>query len=474
VRSAGADASVPLGNSRDGWDETRVEAARRQLLAKIELGLWTPRQAAAGTGATPEEPTIRRLATDWLFARELNPAIRDRTIELNTSQLTRYVLPFFGELKPSQISPDRVKAYRERLHSENAAIRTAEASGRPLRDAQTGRRLRTLSNESINKTLQVLAMILDDAEDSGWVDRNVARGRRMREPRERRRNRGALDVDEFLDLLEAADQLDRRHRPATLERGAQVRALRDEAGLEWKAIATKLKISTGTAVYLYDARAESLASHGPRRAIIATLGLAGIRVGELCALNYQDLSLTKDRLYINDAKTEAGIRSVDIHPRLREELTAYYATRRSGDLASPAFPTRTGTRRDRSNVLARVIRPAVTRANQLRADRNDPPIRAHVTPHAFRRAYITFMIAAGYDIPYVQAQVGHVDPSTTLGIYAQLMARRDRDELRAEIRELLGVTSPSDRPRPSASPRRTVAALPSGLEKAPKGPTLLP
>lgn len=49
------------------------------------------------------------------------------------------------------------------------------------------------------------------------------------------------------------------------------------------------------------------------------------------------------------------------------------------------------------------------------------------------------MVAAGYDLPYIQAQVGHRDPSTTLAIYAQVIARPDRDRLRAEIRQLLGV-----------------------------------
>jgi hypothetical protein len=51
------------------------------------------------------------------------------------------------------------------------------------------------------------------------------------------------------------------------------------------------------------------------------------------------------------------------------------------------------------------------------------------------------MIAAGYDLPYVQAQVGHDDPNVTLSMYAQVMRRADRDELKAEIRELLGVSS---------------------------------
>jgi hypothetical protein len=85
-----------------------------------------------------------------------------------------------------------------------------------------------------------------------------------------------------------------------------------------------------------------------------------------------------------------------------------------------------------------VITPVVFRANEIRAAEHLPPIRAHVTPHTFRRTYITYMIAAGYDLPYVQAQVGHADPALTLAVYAQVMRRADRDELKAEIRGLLG------------------------------------
>jgi integrase len=66
-----------------------------------------------------------------------------------------------------------------------------------------------------------------------------------------------------------------------------------------------------------------------------------------------------------------------------------------------------------------------------------PPILADVTPHTLRRTYITFMPAAGYDLPYVQDQVRHRDPTTTLAIYARVIRRPDRDELRSEIRTLL-------------------------------------
>ena len=48
------------------------------------------------------------------------------------------------------------------------------------------------------------------------------------------------------------------------------------------------------------------------------------------------------------------------------------------------------------------------------------------------------MLAAGFDVPYVQDQVGHLDPTTTLAIYAKVIRRPDRDSLRAEMRALLG------------------------------------
>ncbi len=73
-----------------------------------------------------------------------------------------------------------------------------------------------------------------------------------------------------------------------------------------------------------------------------------------------------------------------------------------------------------------------------------------MTPHTFRRTYITYAIAAGLDTPYVQAQVGHTDPTVSLAVYAQVMRRPDRDQLRAEIREVLGVDQATSQELPSS------------------------
>lgn len=52
------------------------------------------------------------------------------------------------------------------------------------------------------------------------------------------------------------------------------------------------------------------------------------------------------------------------------------------------------------------------------------------------------MLAAGFDLPYVQDQVGHSHPTTTLAIYARVIRRSDRDAMRAEMRTLLGEDMP--------------------------------
>jgi hypothetical protein len=178
-----------------------AERARQQLLAKIDLGLWQPGQAPGGIDFE-REPTFAELATDWLVDRERNPAIRPRTTENDRWRLTRYLVPFFGEMLPSQITALTLKQYRRRLHEDNEHVRASRRAGAPVRDTRRGQTLRTLSNDSINKTLNTLAAILDEAEDAGWIARNVARGRRPREPVARQR-RDALEPEEFLSLLEA-------------------------------------------------------------------------------------------------------------------------------------------------------------------------------------------------------------------------------------------------------------------------------
>ena len=90
-----------------------------------------------------------------------------------------------------------------------------------------------------------------------------------------------------------------------------------------------------------------------------------------------------------------------------------------------------------------MVAPALTRANELRQRRELPPIDTHVTPHTLRRTYISIMLSAGADVPYVQAQVGHKDPKLTLRIYALMLQRRDRRQFGAAFDQLMREAIPS-------------------------------
>jgi integrase len=140
---------------------------------------------------------------------------------------------------------------------------------------------------------------------------------------------------------------------------------------------------------------------------------------------------------VEDAKTDAGIRKVDLSPMLLDDLLAWRASLNDPAPDSPFFPTRTGRRRTKDNINARVLRPAVRRANERRERRGLPPLPKQVTAHTLRRTYISMMFAAGAEIPYVMAQVGHEDSKVTLEIDARVLKRRDRDEIGRAFDHLL-------------------------------------
>ncbi len=177
-----------------------------------------------------------------------------------------------------------------------------------------------LAASSINKTLTRLGQILDVAEERDLIARNPMRvNRRRRKLREPTPTRPYLDRVEHIEaLLVAADELDREAR-------------RDR--------------------------------RLPRRAIIATLTFAGLRLGEMLALRWSDVDLAGARLRVGESKTDAGRREVKLLPALRDELAALKATTcpEGNDLV---FATTTGRLQSPSNIRNRVLDGAVRRANE--------------------------------------------------------------------------------------------------------------
>ena len=302
---------------------------------------------------------------------------------------TKHLLPFFCDYAISEIDVALVERYREHKVIERERVAEAIAAGEPLRDSRGQRRV-PLSNESINKTLVTLTQVLDSAVERGLLDSNPARGKRRRlkvvKPVRRQ-----LEADDLKELLAVAGEMDRN-----LYRGHRI----------------------------------------GRRPMIAAMAKSGLRVTEMCRLRWRDVDVHHERLVIDEAKTDAGNRHVDLSLDVMEELMAWRAERQPASPDEYVFPTASGRPRDKENISRRVLGPTVKRANELRAERDLPPL-PKVTPHALRRTYISLMIEAGAPLPYVMSQVGHADSRTTLEIYAQVQKRLSRKKVHRAFDDLL-------------------------------------
>lgn len=248
-----------------------------------------------------------------------------------------------------------------------------------------------ISATSINKTITRLAQILEIAVERELIERNSARGKRRR-LKERRPERTWLDrAEQIAALLEAGGELDA------------------------------------------EARVDRQAT--PRRAFLATLTLAGLRISEALDLRWRDIDLSAGRLRVTDSKTDAGVRLVDLLPALREELSAHKTETRFGGPEDFMFPTESGGRQDRNNARRRVVVKSVERASEDLIARGLNPLPEGITPHSLRRTFISLLLATGSEVPYVMRQVGHSDPKVTLSVYAQVMYRGEgeRERLKAVV-----------------------------------------
>jgi site-specific recombinase XerC len=174
-----------------------------------------------------------------------------------------------------------------------------------------------LSPRSINMTVTLLGAILESAVDRELIGRNPARGRGRR-VRERAPTRSYLkDAEQIEALLDAARRLD------------------DDA--------------------------QAQAKHIERRAMLATLTFAGLRIGELLRLRWRDVNLAGGWLTVRDSKTDAGRRKMKVRGALRDELGAVRGRKQAADHDSYVFATSTGRRMSADNVRARVLAVAVRR-----------------------------------------------------------------------------------------------------------------
>jgi len=367
-RAYGQRRYLTLGRRSEGWTRRAAETELANVLADVRRGIWQPPAPDPEPDAPRVEPTFHEFASDW-YERRKREGLRDRTLGYLEWALTVHLLPAFARMRLSQITVEEVDRYVARKASE-------------------GR----LSNATVNKTVGVLASVLELAAEYGHIERNPAKGRRRRLPVEKPA-RLFLEPPQVVALLAAAGELD----------------------------------------------AEDRRDRRLRRPLLATAAYAGLRVGELLALTWRDVDLAgghvDGRIHVRRSKTEAGVREVDVQPELLDELLEWKAATRYGAPGDLVFPTASGRPGDRNHVRRRTLAQAIERAN-ARIDREGgcDPLPPALSPHGLRRSFASWLVAEGEDPAYVMQQLGHVDPKMTLGLYARALKSKRRRPLAQRAR----------------------------------------
>jgi integrase/recombinase XerD len=147
-------------------------------------------------------------------------------------------------------------------------------------------------------------------------------------------------------------------------------------------------------------------------AMILTLGYSGLRVGELCALDVEDVDFTDGVINVRSGKGDKGrialIEEKTVHA-LKEYLDARKAT--TGPLFLSSHHQRINER-----TVQRVIKKYARKAN----------ITKKVTPHVLRHTFATTLLKQGADIRIIQQLLGHASVATTQ-IYTHLDDRALRE-----------------------------------------------
>ena len=423
------------------WDEPNARTELGNIGARVRAGVWV-RPAGPSTLLAVAEDDVPLYGdyADWWLEAKVNGVIGEAPISDNTAAdyewRLGYSKRFFAAEPVDEIDRRLCLAFKAQLLAEGRRQREALDAGADLRDGR-GRQLVPLSPASIKKVLDTFAAVLDEAIEDELREDNPARSKRMhvKVPKPKRT---FLEMDELAALLDAARDQDVRlpdlagiavAAGSSAEKVARLTAL----GKRPKQIAAELSLSKATVSHhLRGLGIKVGRGYVGRRVVCELLGRGGLRGSELCDLKIGRVRLhDRDgaRLRIEDAKSEAGERTVELTPDLAEVIVEHIdRLRRAGMPSGPEdylIPNARGGRMSRQRV-GKIVAAAAKLAGERLVAKGLPPL-PNTTPHSLRRTYISIaLIANKFDVKWVMDQVGHADSTMTMDVYAQLQQRVDR------------------------------------------------
>ena len=440
VRWRGERITIRLGSELEAWNRPLADRKLEQVANEIEAGTW--RRPVSDIPIEEHDPFFHEFSSVWLDRHSVD--LDQSTLDGYSHVLSRYILPEFKGHRLTEITYEAVVRWRDRLRKESEQLKLAAKTGVQILDRQ-GRPKRSFGPQRVNESLRLLGQILDRAVQSEHylIDRNPVKGRsglRVKTPGKPAREH--LEADEVLSLMQAGDLVDQGVTPESLRHARLAQELRGR-GMTWAQIGEQMNCAESTAIYRSCIRPNRNAPRR-RRAMVIVLALTGTRAGEHTDLTWERVDHTHGRIVVEDSKTAAGVREIHLSPFVREEIALYRASlAREPVPTDPVFAVRGGGTGDRFN-LGRRLKHVAAIAAELRSAEGLAPMPRRITPHTFRRTFITLSFQAGKDLVFVQSQAGHADWKTTLDIYTQHSGRSIDPKIRQLLNEFLG--EPTDAP----------------------------
>lgn len=380
------DYADQAGKRRLKTFERRKEAEDFSTTARAEIkaGIHTAASASITVGE----------AGDRWIVECTNAGLERTTVDSYKNHLNLHIKPFLGQRKLSELTAPVVKDWETKLI-------TGTDTEKP-RSAAMVKRVRS-----------DLGAILGNAQEHGWVARNV-----VREMRSRRR-RGQ-------------------------ERQAERRA--------------KRKLQVGVDIPTPgEIKAIVGALSGRWRPLLLTVIFTGLRASELRGLRWSNVDLAKRELHVRERadeynqlgrpKTGSGERTVPLTPMVVSALKKWKLECPNGEL-DLVFPTPEAKVQGLTVIIKRGLAPAQIKADVTREvpGAHGVAIKRAKYPglHALRHFYASWCINrkvdGGLELPpkVVQERLGHSTIAMTLDIYGHLFPRHDdSEELAAAERALL-------------------------------------
>jgi integrase len=161
----------------------------------------------------------------------------------------------------------------------------------------------------------------------------------------------------------------------------------------------------------------------PWKMVFALASMTGMRAGELLGLQNGDLDFQAGIIHVRRSawygksqtpKTRTSARTIPMPEALARSLKEYLQHWRPNP-AGYLFVTRNNRPPSSNNVVEHHLWPILNRLGIPRCGL-----------HAFRHMHSSLLVETGAPVSVAQAQLGHVDPSVTLGIYSHVIGDSQR------------------------------------------------